>query len=67
MKDYLEFRRYCENNVLTCVFNCETYLYDIFMGDKVIISLIPYQVRRDFKSAVSDIETALDIHTCFET
>jgi hypothetical protein len=67
MRDYLEFRRYCENNVLTCVFNCETCLYEIFWEDQVLVSLTPYQVRHDFRSAVSVIETALDVHTCFET
>jgi len=67
MKDYPKFRRYCENNALTCYFNCETCLYEIFWEEQVLVFLTPHQVRRDFRSAVSDIETALDIHTCFET
>jgi len=67
MRDYLEFRRYCENNVLTCVFNCEKCLYDIFWGDRVLVSLTPYQVRNDFGSAVSEIETSLGVYVCFET
>jgi hypothetical protein len=54
MRDYLEFRRYCE----TC-------LYGIFWENRVLVVLTPNQVRRDFRSAVSDIETALGVYACF--
>lgn len=65
MRDYLKFRRYCENNAFTCVFNCETCLYDIFWEGRVLVSLTPNQVRHDFRSAVSEVETALGVYACF--